>query len=208
MYTSRLQQSDSVHKVVRKKIEDSLKYLRTDYLDLYLVHQVEDSVPLSETMRAMNRLVDEHIVKWIGGSNFAPSRFEKAQAYSDSKVVVNQVHYNLQIREPEVSGLLEYCQEHDVILTAWRPLQKGMLLNEVPEVVESVASKYGMTPFQLALSWLTSQKNVSAIVMSRNAGHLRENMTASEVVLASDDIERLRADYPGQKAISPTVPLL
>ena len=192
---------------VLRACERTLERLGTDYLDLYLVHQVDDTVPVKETIRAMNRLADEKVVRWIGVSNFAAARLDEAQAHSDVKIAVNQVHYNLQYREPERSGLLNYCQNHDVMLTAWRPLQKGMLLETVPECIAAVAERHGMTPSQVALSWLTSQANVNTIAMSRNPTHLQENLQAADMTLEPDEVEWLRRDYPGQEAVSCTVPL-
>ena len=192
---------------VLRAAERTLKRLGTDYLDLYLVHQVEESAPLQETMRAMSRLADEGIARWIGVSNFATERLAAAQAHASVKVAVNQVHYNLQVREAEATGLLDYCQRNDVMLTAWRPLQKGTLMAEPPEAVKVVAERHGLTPSQVALSWLTSQENVTAIVMSRNERHLKENMAAADIVLSKEDIELLRRDYPDQLMVSNNVPL-
>ena len=192
---------------VLRAAERTLKRLGTDYLDLYLVHRVDETVPVDETMRAMSRLAEEGIARWIGVSNFTVERLERAQAAASVKVAVNQVHYNLQVREAEASGLLSYCREHDVMLTAWRPLQKGTLQAEPPEVVKRVAERNGITPSQVALSWLTSQENVTAIVMSRKAEHLKENLAAAEVVLSSEDIELIRREYPGQLSVSNNVPL-
>ncbi len=192
---------------VLRSAEQTLKRLGTDYLDLYLVHQVDETVPLDETMRAMSRLADEGIARWIGVSNFTVARLERAQSAASVKVAVNQVHYNLQVREAEVSGLLAYCHEHDVMLTAWRPLQKGTLQAAAPEVVKRIAERNGITPSQVALSWLTSQKNVTAIVMSRNVEHLRENLAAAEIVLTEEDVELLRQEYPNQLSVSNNVPL-
>lgn len=192
---------------VLRAAEGSLKRLKTDYLDLYLIHQVDDSVPIRETMRALNRLVDEKLIRNIGVSNFAIERFEHAQGWADSKVVANQVHYNLKIREAEKSGLLKYCRENDVMLIAWRPLQKGMLLEKVPDCVREVADQTGLSAAQIALSWLTSQANVVTISMTRNPAHMKENLEAAEVTLPSETVEFLRREFPDQEEISPTVPL-
>lgn len=192
---------------VLRAAEGSLKRLRTDYLDLYLIHQVDDSVPIRETMRALNRLLDEKLIRNIGVSNFAIERFEHAQGWADSKVVANQVHYNLKIREAEKSGLLKYCRENDVMLIAWRPLQKGMLMEKAPDCVREVADQTGLSAAQIALSWLTSQANVVTISMTRNPAHMKENLEAAEVTLPSETVEFLRREFPDQEEISPTVPL-
>lgn len=192
---------------VLRAAEGSLKRMKTDYLDLYLIHQVDDSVPVRETMRALNRLVDEKLIRFIGVSNFAEERFRHAQGWADSKLVANQVHYNLKVREAERSGMLKFCQENDVMLIAWRPLQKGFLLNGVPDCLREVSEQYGLTPSQTALSWLTSQKNVVTISMSRSAEHLEENRKASEFVLPEEAVECLRRDFPDQLDRSESVPL-
>lgn len=192
---------------VLRAAEGSLRRMRTDYLDLYLIHQVDDSVPLRETMRALNRLVDEKLIRFIGVSNFAEERFLHAQGWADSKLVANQIHYNLKVREAEHSGMLKFCQENDVMLIAWRPLQKGFLLNGTPDCLREVSERYGLTPSQTALSWLTSQKNVVTISMSRSAEHLEENRKAAEFVLPEDAVEFLRRDFPDQQDRSESVPL-
>lgn len=192
---------------VLRAAEGSLRRMKTDYLDLYLIHQVDDSVPLRETMRALNRLVDEKLIRFIGVSNFAEERFRHAQGWADSKLVANQIHYNLKVREAERSGMLKFCQENDVMLIAWRPLQKGFLLNGTPDCLREVSERYGLTPSQTALSWLTSQKNVVTISMSRSAEHLEENRKAAEFVLPVDAVEFLRRDFPDQQDRSESVPL-
>ena len=192
---------------VLRAAEGSLRRLGTDYLDLYLIHQVNPDVPLRETMRAMNRLVDEKVIRGIGVSNFSVERFRHAQDWADSKLLANQVHYNLKVREAERSGLLKYCQENDVMLIAWRPFQKGGLLEETPECLKEVAAEAGLTPSQTALSWLTSQKNLVTISMSHSREHLEENLRAGEQILSEDAIEFLRREYPGQTDISEAVPL-
>lgn len=192
---------------VLRAAEGSLKRLKTDYLDLYLIHQVDDTVPIRETMRALNRLVDEKLIRNIGVSNFAIERFEHAQGWADSKVVANQVHYNLKVREAEKSCLLKYCQENDVMLIAWRPLQKGMLLEKVPDCVREIADQTGLSAPQIALSWLTSQPNVVTISMTRNPAHMRENLLASAFELPPDAVEYLRREFPNQEATSAAVAL-
>ena len=180
---------------VLRAAEGSLKRLKTDYLDLYLIHQVDDTVPIRETMHALNRLVDEKLIRNIGVSNFAIERFEHAQGWADSKVVANQVHYNLKVREAEKSGLLKYCQENDVMLIAWRPLQKGMLLEKVPDCVREIADQTGLSA------------NVVTISMTRNPAHMRENLLASAFELPPDAVEYLRREFPDQQAASSAVAL-
>lgn len=105
----------------------SLERLKTDYLNLYLIHAPHKKIPLEETMKAMDSLVDEGLVRHIGVSNFTLQRLKFAQACSRHPVVVNQVHHNLIVRQAETKGLLAYCQTNDVLLQAFRPVEKGLL---------------------------------------------------------------------------------
>ncbi len=193
---------------VLRAAEGSLKRLGTDYVDLYLIHQVNDEVPLEETMRAMNRLQSEGVVRNIGVSNFSVERLKRAQACSETPIAANQVHYNLKVREAECSGMLEYCQENDLMLIAWRPLQKGgMLGDEMPKILLDLAADYGKTPSEIALSWLLMQKNVVTIPMSQNPRHLKRNLEAASWSMSQEDFLRLKKEYPFQLSVSDALPL-
>lgn len=187
---------------VRKSLEGSLSRIGTDYLDLYLLHAPSRDVPIEETMPVMDALVDEGLVKAIGVSNFSISQMERAQAASGHKLVVNQLHYNVQVREVEHKGILKYCQTHDMLLTAFRPLESGALVAS-NELVESLCNKYDKTPAQIALNWLISQDAVTAISKVADAQHLVENLGALDWTMSDEDIELIRRDYPDQEAVSP-----
>lgn len=187
---------------VLRAAEASLKRLGTDHFDLYLHHQVNDEVPLEETIGALNELVRNGMTRYIGVSNFSADRLARAVRSSDAPIVVNQVHYSLKFREPESSGLLAYCQEHDILLQAWRPLRG---VSACP-MTDELCRKYGLTLGQLGLAWLISQKQVTAITAMKNPAHLPENLKAAEVKISGADIELLRTEFPDRNYIS-TVPL-
>ena len=189
---------------VLRAAEASLKRLGTDYIDLYLIHQVNPDVPEEETIRAMNRLKREGVIRHIGVSNFSEERLKRAQAASDAPIVANQLHYNLRIREIEQCGLLDYCRSQGIMVIAWRPL-RGLDL-ALPLIV-TLAEKYGKTPSQIALNWLLCQENVVTITKAANPLHLAENMGALGWVLEKEDAERLRREYPAE-AVSDAVPLI
>ena len=200
--TSKVWKTHVAYDDVLRAAENSLKRLGTDYLDLYLYHQVNNEVPLKETMRAFDRLVSEKLVRHIGVSNFALERFKRAQACAEHKIVVNQIHYSLSVREPE-SELLPWLQENDVMIHAWLPL-RGVpdcaLLNEL-------CAKYGKTKSQIALNWLIMQKNIVTITASSSAGHIQDNLDAAAFEMAPSDVELLTRDFPEKKFISDAVPL-
>jgi diketogulonate reductase-like aldo/keto reductase len=191
---------------VHRAFAASLARLKTDYVDLYMLHRYpEQGLPIADTMRAMDELLDAGVVKYIGVSNLSPNRFNAAQAASKHPLVCNQVHYNLEYREAEARGVLEQCQREDVMLVAWRPLQKGGLASAPIE--SELSQKYDKTPAQIALNWLISQDHVVTIAKTSQLTHLEENLGALGWTMDASDIERIRAEYPDQKTVSNAVAL-
>ncbi len=191
---------------LRRSFEASLKRLGTDYVDLYLLHRYPDvGIPIAETMRAMDELVEQGVVKNIGVCNLSPNRFDEAQKHTQHKLVCNQVHYNVQYREMEDKGVLNYCQENDVLLVAWRPVQKGTLPQT--KLIDDLAQKYNKTPTQVVINWLISQDHVVTISKTSHIEHLKENLGAAGWTMEPEDIERIRKEFPGQKLVSDAVPL-
>lgn len=192
---------------VLRSCEASLKRLKTDYLDLYLIHSPSLEVSIEETLRAMDKLVEQGLVKNIGVSNFKTERLIEAQKYTKNKLVVNQVYYNLVIREPEKEGLLKHCQYNDILLEAYRPVEKGALLTQPIPILEKLAKKYDKTPAQIAINWLISQKNVITLSKMSTIEHLKENLGAIGWQMESEDVESLRKDFPNQQEKSEVLPL-
>lgn len=191
---------------VRRSFEASLRRLVTDYVDLYLLHRYPDpGIPVADTVRALDELVEQGMIKNIGACNLTPRRFDEAQKYTKNKLVCNQVHYNVQYREIEEKKVLEYCQDKDVMLVAWRPLQKGFLPKS--SLLDELAKKYGKTPTQIALNWLISQDHVVTISKTSSIEHLEENLGAIGWTMEDDDIERIRKEFPDQQTVSDTIPL-
>lgn len=193
---------------VLKACVGSLKRLKTDYLDVYLVHMPHPDIPIQETMKAMSKLKKEGLIKNIGLSDFSIERFQEARACCEDKIVVNQLHYNLIFREPERKGLVDFCRKNDVFLIAWRPVQYGVLTDISIPIMKEMCAKYHKTPSQIAINWLISQKNIVTISKMRKKEHLEENLGALGWEMDSQDIEKLRSEYPGQKDLSDSVPLI
>lgn len=177
----------------------SLKRLSTDYLDLYLIHRPNPKVPLNETIKALNDLVKQGVLRNIGVANFNKESLQKAQSTSSYPIVVNQAHYNLIYREVEETGLLKYCQENDVILMAWRPIEKGVVLDVDSQTFDNICKKYNKTKSQVAINWLISQKNVVTLAKSRSIEHLKENLGGVNWQMDDEDIEILRKEFPNQQ---------
>lgn len=185
---------------IRSACEASLKRLGTDYIDLYMLHTFpQKGISITETMRAMSELVDEGLIKNIGVSNFTIDRFKAAQAATHHKIVCNQLHYNVEFREVEARGLLKYSQDNDIFIVAWKPVQRGELVQAA--ILNELAKKYGKTRRQVAINWLISQNHVVTISKTTALEHLQENLGALDWTMESEDVERIRREFPDQKKV-------
>lgn len=202
VWSDHLKYDDLINAVKR-----SLARLKSDYLDLYLIHKPSQTVPLRETMRAMDALVDTGLIKNIGVSNFTVPRMQEAHSYTKNKIVATQVHYNLMFREPEVKGVLQYCQENEIFIIAWRPVEKGLLVLKGNQLVGGLCQKYDKTPAQIAINWLISQPFVVTLSTMRSPEHLKENLDALDWRMSKEDVELIRDNFPNQQKISNRVPL-
>lgn len=177
---------------VLRSAEKSLKRLQIDTIDLYQVHWPNPHIPLSETMRAMERLVLDGKVRFIGVSNFSVKLMEEARAaLSKIDIVSNQVEYSLLSREVE-DDILPYCEKENITLIAYSPLGRGNILNDPrSKILREVAKKYNKTLVQVALNWLIAKKPVVAIPKAINLSHVEENVNAAGWRLSDEDLELL-----------------
>ena len=193
--TSKIWKQTMDHQDVINALEGSLKRLGTDYLDLYLIHRPNRDIPIEETFRGLNALIEQGKVRYLGVSNFGLPQLKRAQTLCDTQIVTNQVRYHLHERKCVANGVLEYCQANNILLTAYSPIDRGYLLDD--PTVKQIAARYDATPAQVALHWLISQPQVIALPMSTNRRHLEENLGALELELSESDIERLnRIELP------------
>ncbi|MEM4882992.1 MAG: aldo/keto reductase [Nitrososphaerota archaeon] len=172
---------------VLRACERSLKRLQTSHIDLYYIHWPNPLIPLSETMRALERLHDEGRIRYIGVSNFSASLIEEARSYlSHADIVANQVEYSLYERSIE-RDLIPYCYEKGITVVAYSPLGQGKLYRELSSsrpskrvrVLREVAERYSKTPIQVALNWVIWREHVITIPKSIRKEHLEENAGAA-----------------------------
>ena len=182
----------------------SLEKLQTNYIDIYLIHAPNPEVPLEETMRAMDYLVEQKLVKYIGVSNFSVAQMEEAQKYSTNKIIANQIPYNLATRNVNLtrninrvggcinmeSEIIPYCQKNNILVMAYRPIERGFLL-EPNQLLDQLQEKYGKTKAQIAINWLISKPNIVVIPKSTNPDHLKENLGATGWNLEDVDLALL-----------------
>ncbi|WP_436907951.1 aldo/keto reductase [Halosimplex marinum] len=164
----------------------SLDRLDTDYVDLLLIHSPNDEVPHAETLRAMNDLRDDGLVRHVGVSNFSVEQLREAMDASEAPILTNQVEYHVRERRDDLLGL---CVEEGVMLTAYSPLDVGGLADDGD--LGEIGDRYGKTAAQVALRWLVQQPMVSAIPMSANPEHIRSNLDIFDFEMTADEMERL-----------------
>jgi diketogulonate reductase-like aldo/keto reductase len=160
-----------------------------DYIDLYLIHWPGTGTNYEETFRALNHLVRDSKLRHLGVSNFNLKLLKQAQQLSETPILTDQVPYRLPDRTYVENGVLAYCQQNDILLTAYSPVKFRNL--PVNETLQTIANEYSATPYQIALAWLVAQRRVITIPMSRNPQHIRENFAAADIELGQEEFQRL-----------------
>lgn len=173
--------------------ERSLRRLRTDRLDLYLLHW-RGRIPLAETVKAFSALQRDGRIRRWGVSNFDVDDMQALFAVPGGDAcAVNQVLYNLSERAVEWR-LLEWCRARGVTLMAYSPVGQGELLRS--RKLGAVARALGRTPAQVALAWLLRHRDVIAIPQSSDADHVRDNRAAAGLRLDRATLAALDAAFP------------
>lgn len=182
--TTKVWPSDYARDRVIQKTRESLKKLRTEYVDLLLMHWPGDGVPLGETLGAMRELQEEGAVRHVGVSNFSPSLTEEAAEHVD--VFCNQVEYHVYKSQ---DALLDQAREMDYLIVAYRPLSRGGV--EGDGTLREVGEAHGKTAAQVALRWLVQQEKVSAIPKATGEEHLRSNLDVFDFELTQEEMDRV-----------------
>lgn len=173
--------------------ERSLKRLQTDYLDLYLLHW-RGSIPLTETLEALQTLQQAGKIRSYGVSNFDVADMEEASHLPGGKAIVtNQVLYNLMRRGIEVN-LLPWCRQHHIPIMAYSPIEQGRLLNH--RTLQAIAEDRGVTTAQVAIAWLLHQEEVIVIPKSSRIEHVNQNYAALELQLSAAELSTLNKAFP------------
>ena len=172
------------HDAVIKSCRGSLKRLNTSHIDLYQIHWPNPDVPIIETMKAMEELVRSGMVNYVGVSNFSVEQTrDAAESLSTCELASNQVEYSFANRSVE-ADILPYCEREKLTLIAYSPLARG----RVPGTLHGeVQRRYGLTPAQVALNWVTRSPSVVAIPKAVDAHHLEENAASVTSRFSEDE---------------------
>jgi len=176
--------------------EQTLKDLKTDYLDLYLIHWPNRKIPIEETMRAMKQLKEDGLIKNIGVSNFTINHLKDAIKTKVS-FVANQVEFHPYLYQKD---LLDFCRKNNIRIIAYSPLGRGKLLND--QSIARIAQECKKTPAQVCLRWLY-QHEIASIPKSSSAEKLKENIDIFDFELKKDQMKRIDELNKGMRFVNP-----
>ena len=170
---------------LRTSVAASLDRLGT-YVDLLLIHAPSPSVPIADSIAAMNDLQAAGDVRHIGVSNFSVAQLETAIDASRTPILTNQVEYHPYTGQAD---LLAFCVEHDVLLTAYSPLAEGRVVGN--ETLAAIGARYDRTAAQVALRWLVQQPQVAAIPKAASRAHQVENRDVFDFELRPEEMRQV-----------------
>jgi 2,5-diketo-D-gluconate reductase B len=194
--TTKLDSASLSRDRVEPAVADSLKKLRTDYVDLLLIHWPSRDTPTDETLAAMREVQEEGRVRQIGVSNFPPSQVEAA--LEQATIFCNQVEHHPFLGQ---GRLRELAVEHDLLLTAYAPLAQGDVMSD--PTLQEIAEAHGATPAQVALRWLVEQDHVCAIPKATSPERIESNLAALDLELSDEELRRVDGLERGGRVVDP-----
>ena len=184
--TTKVDPSNRTIRDIVASVEESLERLQTDRVDLLLVHWPHPLADMETVVRGLNEVVDRGMTRFIGVSNFDADQLARAQGFSDAPIFTNQVLFHPWWPQRE---LLRYCQDNDILLTAYSPLANGGAVGD--DLLAGVGERYGKTGAQVALRWATQHRNVITIPMSTDPEHIEANIDIFDFMLTREEHDRV-----------------
>lgn len=182
--TTKIWMSNVRDGALQKSLDGSLKKLKTDYVDLLLIHWPVKEIPFTEQMAALQKVQKDGRAKLIGVSNFTVAQMTEVVETLGVDLATNQVEYHPFLSQ---SAVYDYMMDHGMFLTAYSPLARGKINDE--KDLQSLAHKYGKTVGQIALRWLVQQEGVAAIPKAASEKHMRENFNIFDFTLDEMDMK-------------------
>ncbi|WP_095130690.1 aldo/keto reductase [Pseudomonas sp. Irchel s3h14] len=167
---------------MRHSMDRSLKALRSDYVDLFMIHWPTSDWDLSRTIETLVSFKEQGLARNIGVANFPLPLLRKVVEELGTPLSAIQVEYHVLLGQ---NALLDYARQHDLALTAYTPLARNKV-SDIPHI-QQIAAKHGVLPTQVALKWLLDQPNVAAIPKASSQANQLANLAALEVNLDDED---------------------
>jgi 2,5-diketo-D-gluconate reductase B len=171
-----------------RSVDDSLRNLGVDYVDLLLVHWPNPEIPLSEPIAALAKAKQQGLARHIGVANFNIALLDEAIRLCPEPLATLQAEYHAHLDQRK---LAQACRERGLILTAYCPLGRGRLLRD--PVLADIAAHKGRPLAQIALRWLVQQGNIAPIPRSSNPKRMAENLAVFDFTLTDDEMRRISA---------------
>lgn len=181
---------------LRRSVEESLKRLGIDQLDLALVHWPNETVGIAEPLEALAELREAGKLRHLGVSNFTPSQIERALAAAP--IACNQVEYHPFLAQDDHLAL---ARRHGYMLTAFCPLARGTVVDD--ETIAEIGRAHGKSPTQVTLRWLIQQDSVVAVPKAAKEHHARANFEIFDFALSSEEMQRISALDRRERLIDP-----
>lgn len=183
---------------IRAALDASLKKLKLDYVDLYLVHWPAPGMDMAAIFDTLGKEMEAGRIRAMGVANFTVPLLKEAVETLGAPIACNQVEYHLFLDQ---SPLLDLQRKHGIPLVAYRPLAQGPL-DEFP-VLGTIAAKHGATPAQVALKWLLDQDGVAAIPKAESPAHQKANLDALSITLDDEDRAAIAALPKDRRMVDP-----
>jgi aryl-alcohol dehydrogenase-like predicted oxidoreductase len=213
-----------------EECENSLRRLKTDYIDLYQIHWADSTTPISETMETIGRLIEQGKVRYAGVCNYNVAQMTEAE--KSVTIISNQVPYSMVKREIE-KEVVPHCIKNNKAILAYSPLERGLLTgkmkpgykfeegdhranliyfndenikrtNEFLDKIKPLADSKGIMLSQLVLSWTLAQPGITiALVGARNAEQAVANAKAGDIVLSADEIKIINSHLVSLQIVKP-----
>ena len=187
--TTKVWVSDIGAGALQRSVAASLKRLKLDHVDLVLIHWPSKTVPLADSIGALNEVAEQGQARFIGVSNFPTALLDQAAALSRVPLICNQVEYHPYLNQDRV---LAACRRHGMALVSYCPLARGADLFVQPAVA-AAAERLGRTPAQIVLRWHVQQEGVVAIPRSSNPARIAENLGVFDFTLNADEMAAIDA---------------
>ena len=170
-----------------QQVEMSLRWLKTDVIDLWQLHRIDPKVPVEESLGAIAQLQKQGKIRHVGLSEVKPKEIDQARKVIEIVSVQNQ--YNVGDRQHE--DVLRYCEKHELAFIPWFPVAAGKLAQPGGKL-DKVAKRHGATVSQLSLAWLLHKSPVMLpIPGTSSVAHLEENLKAADIALSADDLKAI-----------------